>query len=441
MRASTDVLQPVWHRSAVPAPEAPPLGADARCRIAVIGAGYTGLGAALQLAGEGVRPLVLEAGGIGEGASGRNGGQVVPGLKHDPETLAQIGGDSLLDFAAGAADRTFALIRDHALDCDAAQCGWLQPAATAAQLALVQRRAGEWGRHGVAVRLLDREAVRRATGSDSYAGGWIDPRGGRLQPLSYVRELARAAMAKGARVHARSPVESLTRRDGRWMLRVNGREVSAEAVVLAAGAYDRRLVPGLARSVVPSQSVQIATDPLAPGLRAEILPAGLPVSDSRRLLKYFRLDRDGRFLIGGRGSFGDGDSGRHVEGLRRWAERLYPQLRGVPWPHRWSGRIVLTLDHLPHLHCPEEGLYAALGYNGRGVAMATQVGALMARLCLGLPWRESPLPVSGVRPIPFHALRRPALEAAVVWYRLRDRLEGRAASPPRPSISHQGVSP
>lgn len=426
-KTAEEAQQSVWLFSAVSAPETVPLDGDIDCEVAVVGAGFTGLNAALRLAKEGRSTVVLEQGGVGDGASGRNGGQVVPGLKHDPKALLRIGGSArgkaLVDFAGSAADRTFELIKTNQLNCDARQTGWLQPAVTQSQLTVIRRRAEEWRRYGrVDALVLDSEEVKAATGTDAYIGGWIDPRGGVLQPLSYARELARSAIAKGARVHTESPVEHLSKTCGKWQLRSRSGNVTARQVVLATNGYRQSLLPALNQSIIPSHSAQIATEPLEPEIRRSIFPAGLPVSDSRRLLKYMRFDRDGRFIIGGRGSFGDKDSGRHFAELFRLALQMFPQLDGVRWAHRWAGKIALTLDHLPHIHNPEEGLYAALGYNGRGVAMASQTGILLADLCMGLPHRDSPLPVTSIRRIPLHALRRPALEAAVLWYRILDRM-------------------
>lgn len=415
--------QSVWMETAVEAPQTVPLSDSVSCDVVVIGGGFTGLSAALELAGHGASVCVLEKGQVGDGASGRNGGQVVPGLKYDPEELLVFGGETLLDFAGGAAGRTFDLISRQKLDCHASQDGWLQPAVTSAQMDVLKRRAEQWQRHaGVDVKILSSAEVRAQTGTSVYVGGWIDPRGGSLQPLSYVRQLAIATLAKGARIFSHSAALAMERQNGGWLTRTSTGSVRADKVLVCTNAYRQPILPDLYASIFPSHSVQVATEPLPAPIRESVLPGHLPVSDARRLLKYMRLDPEGRFMIGGRGSFGARDTGRYFDELRACAVSMFSQLAKVKWTHQWAGKIALTFDHLPHIHNPQPGLYAALGYNGRGVAMGTQIGIELARLSVGSSAEECPLPVIPIRKIPLHLLRRPALEAVVLWYRILDRL-------------------
>ncbi len=414
-----------WEATAVPAPATTALNADVRTKVAIIGAGYTGLAAALALAAQGGEPVVLEAGSVGFGASGRNGGQVIPGLKYDPDTLATMvppdRAAALVAFAGSTATRTFELVRKYQLRCEAADDGWIQPAHSARQLRTVTERARQWQRHcGIEPTFLDGAAVKRLVGTDVYRGGWIDPRGGQLQPLSYARELARVAMAAGARIHTGSRVSAMVRDGERWRLAVNGHTVSADKVIVATNAYADGLVPGLAPSIIVANSIQTSTEPLPASLRREVLPAGLPVSDARRLLVYFRFDPAGRFVIGARGSFGAHQPESYFARLRRRAIEMFPALSDVRWDATWGGPFALTLDHLPHIHVPAPGLFASLGCNGRGVALASQLGGLLADLCNGAPAESLPLPVTAVSPIPLHFLRRPALEGAALWFRVLD---------------------
>jgi hypothetical protein len=183
-----------------------------------------------------------------------------------------------------------------------------------------------------------------------------------------------------------------------------------------------RLVPGLERASVPASSIMCATAPLPESQQQEIMPGRLPISDARRLLTYMRYDSAGRFMIGARGSFGLHEPESYFRWLRATARRIYPQLADAAWEDAWGGRFALTVDHLPHIHQPDHGLFTAIGCNGRGIAMMSQIGGLLADLASGeLSSDESPVPVTPLRTIPLHAFRRPALEAVGMWFGLQDR--------------------
>ena len=415
-----------WEATAIPAPPTPPINADLSCEVLVIGAGYTGLNAAIRLAEGGKEVTVVDIGGPGYGASGRNGGQVVPGLKYDPDMLIRKYGEStgqaLIQFAGSAADRTFDLIERYKIPCDAQRTGWLQPAVSKKTLRTVRERASQWQRHtGTEVKLVTASEARDLTGTDEFVGGWIDPRGGVLQPLSYARGLAQVAINLGVRVAGDSAVTHLTKRGASWEAEVNGQNIVAPTVILATNGYTGNLVPGLRTSLVSAASVQVATAPLPEHIRKTILPGGLPVSDTRRILKYMRFDSDGRFLMGGRGSFKTGEPESYFQSLERLAEAMFPQLKGVDWELRWAGTFALTMDGLPHVHMPGEKLYIGLGYNGRGLAMALQMGRLLGALALNDDHEGSPFPISDIRPIPFHGFRVIGAETIGAWYRALDR--------------------
>ena len=420
----------LWVATAMPAPECSPLGVTVDADVCVIGGGYTGLSCALSLAESGTNVVVLEAQGIGHGGSGRNGGQVIPGLKQDPDDLLAIldcaDAERMIELAGSAADRTFALIERHRIDCDARPGGWLQPAHSVAALKTITSRANGWAKRGAKVELLDKAQTAAALGSPFYHGAWIDRRAGTVQPLSYVRGLARAAIGKGARVFVDSPVQSLRREADRWRVATPQAEVRARTVVLATDAYSDGLWPDLQRNHVGLNSVQIATEVLPSEMLRTIIPCGLPVSETRKLVYYYRLSPDGRFIMGGRGNV-EGNVPEHVfDSLRMVSERLFPQLKGVRWPFRWWGQVGLTLDWLPHLAEPAPGLWSGSGYSGRGVAMATVMGHVLANRVLGGTLARSDpaleFPIRPLRRVPFWSLRKPGVGAAIMWFRLREAL-------------------
>lgn len=417
----------LWAATAAPAPATPPLRGDTKAEIAVVGGGFTGLSAALHLAESGRDVVLVEAGEPGWGASGRNGGQVIAGLKHDPEEIVARHGEDLggrfVALAGGAADFVFKLIERHGIDCKASQSGWIQAAHATTVLPAMQSRARQWQALGAPVTLLNREEAAALLGTRGYVGGLLDRRGGQLQPLSYARGLARAAIQAGARLHGGTQALKLSRQGEGWRLDCSGGSIAAGQVLLATNGYSDDLWPGLKRSVIPAMSYQIATRPLSDNLRRSILPEGHVTSDTRRLLAYYRLDHEGRLVLGGRGRFQESSNPRDFAHILARLKELFPQLGAPEGAFFWAGRVALTLDHYPHLHELAPGLKAALGYNGRGVAMASRMGAVLADWAQGLPQSELPVPVSAMRPIPFHGLRRPVMTLAVAAKRWQDNRE------------------
>jgi glycine/D-amino acid oxidase-like deaminating enzyme len=408
-----------------PPVETPALDGEARADVAIVGGGYTGLSTALHAAEHGLKAIVLEAREPGWGASGRNGGQVIPGLKQDPEELVGLygreRGEVLARFAGGAADLVFGLIDKHRIACRPVRAGWIQPAHRDDLLPTLHRRAEQWAKRGAPVELLDAKACAERIGSGIYVGGWIDKRAGGIQPLAYARGLARAARTAGARIHGGSPARRLTRNGEGWRIETPRGTVIADRVVLATNGYTDELWPGLERTIVPVHSFQIATVPLGDNVAKSILPARSVLSDTRRVSVYYRIDPDGRLMMGGRGCFREPDRPEDFALLERQIRRLFPQAAGAPIEHRWFGRVAITTDHLPHLHEPAPGLLAGLGYNGRGIAMATAMGTLLARRLAGEAMASLPLPAQPLRPIPFHGFHRLGVAAAITYYRLRDR--------------------
>ena len=403
------------------------MGQSRKDDVAIVGAGYSGLAAALQLAESGVSVVVLEAGEPGWGASGRNGGQVIPGLKYDPDELVAMfgpkAGEHLVEVAGGAPDTVFDLIARHGIDCEARRCGWIQPAYAAADLAMIARRAEQWQRRGAPVEVLDRDTTRRLVGSPIYHGGWIDRRAGSVQPLSYARGLARAAQKAGALVCGGSRVSALARDGHRWKVKTaHGPTVSAERVLLATNGYTDGLWPRLRQTVIAANSFQVATRRLSDNLRGTVLPEGHVASDTRKLLLYYRCDHHGRLIMGGRGPFREPTGPSAYRHLERVIGLLFPQLEGVPCEFYWTGRVALTRDHLPHVHQPAPGLTVFLGYNGRGIAMATTLGTLVARNLVAPAGNPLPLPITDIRPIPLHPLHRTYATAILQLYRFRDYL-------------------
>ena len=415
----------LWAATAPPAPAMPPLAAPARAEVCIVGGGYCGLSTALHLAEAGIDTVLIEAREPGWGASGRNGGQVIPGLKYEPvELLEKFGpeaGTALVDFAGHTADVVFDLIRRHGMDVPHTRAGWIQGAHTEAGLADVARRAEQWRAWGAETELLDRAATAQKLGTESYLGAWVDKRGGTVQPLAYARGLARAALAAGARIHGGTAATRLERRGERWLVETDqGHTIDAARVLIATNGYTGDLIPKLKRTIIPVNSFQVATRPLSDNVRRSILPEGHVSSDTRKLLLYFRQDHQGRLLMGGRGPLREPTGPDDWAHLERVLLKLFPQLGSVDTEFRWCGRVAVTRDFLPHLHQPAPGLTVDIGCMGRGVGLQSAMGVALARYLATGDARHLPLPLVPISPIPVHALNKLYLAAVIAWYQLTD---------------------
>jgi glycine/D-amino acid oxidase-like deaminating enzyme len=422
----------LWYGTSAEAPvDCPPLDGDRRTDVAIVGAGYTGLSTALHLKEMGVDTVVLEAREPGWGASGRNVGQVIAGLKHEPAEMERLFGPEtgghMWRVGGRAPDFLYGLIRRFDIRCDLINAGWIQPAVGDRGLRAAAARAEQWAERGVDCEILGRDAVAKLTGVTGYDGGWLDRRGGSVQPLALVRGMARACLGLGVAIHGNSPVVSLTRDGGRWRVATARGTVIAESVVVATNAYDTGLLPGLGRSIVPVRPVLIASKPLSPNVRGTILPGGEVASDTKRLLTYFRFDAQSRLIMGGRGALGHAPTPTLYEKLRADAGQRFPLIDKGSWQYAWTGWIAMTADHLPHIHNPAPGLWAALGYQGRGVALATAMGRELALRIRGRESARDAWPVTDLRPLPFHSLRRPVLSAMRAAWRVRDRIDARSS--------------
>jgi glycine/D-amino acid oxidase-like deaminating enzyme len=423
----------LWAATACASPTYSSTARDRSADVVIIGGGYTGLSTALHLAKAGAEVVVLEASEPGWGASGRNGGQIIAGLKHDPDTLdATFGtrlGSAMTQTMGGSADLVRALIEQYQIDCHPRFTGWIQGAHGAKPFEeLVVPRCTQWRQRGVEAKLLDRRQMAVAVGSapDAYYGGWFDPRGGVLQPLSYARGLAAAAMREGVTVHAGAPVLAVSRDGDSWRAEIPGGAIKTRKVVIATNAYTDDLWKDLRRTVIPVTSFQIATRPLPAEIGATILPEGQGVADTRRLLLYFRRDHEGRLVMGGRSPVDDNPTLEHSAALQAAIARIFPRAAGQPIEFAWSGKVAITKDKYPHLHILAPGMFAALGCNGRGVAACTMIGKVLADLVSGhAAPADLPLPVTAPDRFALHALRKLGVFALSQYYRLLDMLDSR----------------
>ena len=414
----------LWAETAGPEPACAPLAGAQHTEIAIVGAGFTGLSAALHLAEAGHSVAVLEAVQPGWGASGRNGGQVNPGLKLLPEEVETLyGGEQgrrINAMADRACDLVFDLIHRHAIDCEALRPGYVQGAESRRGIDVLERWIRQWSARGAPVELLSRRETVDLLGTEVYLRGMLDRRGGNIQPLSYARGLARAAMGAGALVHGDSPVSSLDADPGGWKLTSPTGTLVAEQVLICTNGYTGDLWPGLKTAVVPVPSFVAATEALGEERLGAILPGRHAVSETRRVQVYYRLDAGGRFVIGARGNWLDADQAGDAGHVHAEACRLFPALTDVTWQFQWAGYTAMTLSHVPKLMKLAPGLHTGMGFNGRGVAMATMMGK---QLALAVTGEQSDMPIEPLSRIPFHGFRQIGLSYRLITGSLMDRCE------------------
>jgi glycine/D-amino acid oxidase-like deaminating enzyme len=382
----TPLAESLWAATARPGPDTAPLDGDSKTDVAIVGAGYCGLSAALHLAEAGTRVIVLEAREPGWGASGRNAGHCTPDWTyHTPDAVAaKFGrdyGERLNDLQSGAGAFVFNLIRKHGIECDARQRGTISVVRQGndAAMAGARAKAEQWQRRGKAVALLDAEQVAAQVGSDRFQAAMLFREGGNLQPLDFARGLARAAMAAGAAVHGNSAVTGIARENGCWRLSTQGGAVRADAVLLATNAHRSGLWPGLDHAYYPVASVLGATPPLPDDIRTRILPNGHSFAELGAGFFFF-FDAAGRLVIGGGRGLGVNDSSaRAAAWLGRRMNGAFPYLGAISFEHYWGGWLDYSPHKLPGLHELAAGLCAAVGFSGRGVPTATAMGREAAR--------------------------------------------------------------
>ena len=404
----------LWDSSAEESDYASPLDGDVVTELAIVGGGFTGLSTALHAAQRGMECHVLEARQIGYGGSGRNVGLVNAGLWLPPQDVrAKLGeacGAGLIELLGAAPEYVFSLIDRYQIRCEATRNGTIHAAHSPRGYDGLARRAEEWRRLGAPVDLLSRQEAAEKVGTAAFHGGLLDHRAGLINPMGYVRGLARAALTEGAKIATGAKATRLCRDNAKWIVETDHGTVTAKSVVLGTNAYSDDLWPGLKDIFTEISFFQLASEPL--GERAAgILSEGQGLWDTGPIMFSLRRDAFGRIIIGSMGKAIGGTSGLSRRWAARTLRRLFPDLGDVRFERAWHGSIALTPDHLPRIFRLDEGLYTPMGYNGRGITPGTVFGKAMAELLAGGREADLPLPISAVKPARGRALMSRLYEA------------------------------
>lgn len=378
---------PYWWEEAPPTPgdtPAMPRSAD----VAVIGSGYTGLSAALTLARAGRSVVVFDSDTPGIGASSRNGGMLGSWLKPSLDTLTRRYGPeaarALFAESREAYDFLGRFIADETIECDYAETGAFTGIVKPAQYEAMARETERLSRTiGVEADMVPRSEVRNELGTDIYCGGRVTHRRAGLHPARYHAGLIGRVRESGATVAGNCPVTAIQRNGGDFTVTTPHASLKVRNVVVATNGYTGPVTPALRRRVIPVTSYMIATAPLSPNLMATLMPKGRMLTDSNRLLCYFRPSPDNtRVLFGGRPAYTAIGPKLAAERLSRHMTRIFPELRDVELTHSWFGYIAYTFDRLPHVG-EHDGMHYAMGYCGSGVVMSTWLGRKAALRLLG----------------------------------------------------------
>ena len=423
---SKSIFAPSYYQAtATPSPVHPPLSGEISADVCIVGAGYTGLSAAVELAEAGYRVVVVEAETVGHGASGRNGGQICTGFSSGQDKIAaQLGKDDARRCFA-IAEESKRLITDrierHDIDCDL-RWGYLHVLPKPNRLDGLRAWKDEWDALGYTdTQILDADELGEKLGTRAYHGALREGRAGQFHPLNYCIGLARAAVAAGATIHEHSPATEVDTGQKPFVRTVAGK-VNARFVIIACNAYLGRLVPKLYGKVLPVTSYIIATEPLGENRARAMIRDGEAVADTNFIVDYFRITPDTRMLFGGRASYTTMEPAHLAPDMKRSMVEIFPQLRDAKVDFAWGGYIAITHNRIPDCGRLSPTAYYAHGYSGQGVALAGMYGKLMADAVRGTAERFDLL--SRVRHLPFPGgpVRVPLLAAAMLFYRMKDAL-------------------
>ena len=413
-----------WYQASAPGfTGSGPLKSDIRADVCIIGAGFTGLSAALELARAGRKVVVVEARKVAWGASGRNGGLVCtgfsPGMEKFENQLGLETARTCFSIAEEAKDLLKSRIRDLKIECDL-KPGNIIAAARPGHISRIEEYAGEFIRYGYdRFEILDKAGLRQKLDSPVYHGGLVDAGAAHIHPLKFARGLARAAIRAGVAIHEDSPVIQV--HDGTpARVRTKSATITAGHVISACNAYIAGLLPALHRRVMPVASYILATQPLGEKRARSLIRDNEAVEDSNFVVDYYRLSGDHRMLFGGRASYSGlhpGDLGSY---MRPRMLRVFPQLADVSIDYAWGGYIAITYSRLPDAGRLGKSIYYAHGYSGQGVALSGMFGKLVAQAVMAVSDRLDIFAQLKHPPFPGGWLRRPALAAGMLFYRLKD---------------------
>lgn len=423
----------LWYATAASAPHTEPLSGRVQADVCIVGAGYTGLTTALELAKTGINVVLLERQEIGFGGSGRNAGHCTPTFTHYslPELRRMLGepwAERLIERQTRANDRVSSMIRDYQIDCEWVQNGYVMGAQHKGAMDEIRRKVETYNAVGAKTRLLDRDEVEAVTGSTRFDGGWLHEEAGHLNPLGYARGLGRAVIQERGKIFTGSAVTGCERDiTGGWKVKTDRGEVVASKVIFTTGAYTVGGWPKLDRTFKIQRVFVAATQILSEETRRTVLPQNTTIHDGRGDIYVYKYNAEGRIVAS---MFPMGRRGRDMAYTRQvMSERLkwlHPKLREeIRWEYFWFGELDMQYRTVPRFYGLAPGVVALTGLSGRGVPTGSMLGSILSEWALGKPENELALKLEPLKAAPFFMGFAPAM--ALRYYRLRDNISTKLA--------------
>ena len=408
-KENKNISHGLWAATAPAKPELTSIKGDQKTEVAIIGAGYTGLSAALHLAKKERQCIVLEARDIGFGGAGRNVGLVNAGLWLMPEDVVNLVGreygERLIKILGASPDLVFGLIKEYEIECEALRNGTLHCADSQKGYKALELREKQWLERGAPVKLLGKDEAAARTGSNCFYGALLDRRAGTIQPLAYAYGLAGAALKEGAILYEQSPVVDIDKNKDGWKLQTPTGTVWAKSVIIAVQGYADHAFKQYQKDLVPFNFFQFATSPLSKDILKSVLPERNGAWDTNLILSSYRIDATGRLIVGSVGMLEGFANDLHEKWVKRTIAKTFPHIGDINLEYGWYGRIAMTNNHIPRFHVLDKNMVMVTGYNGRGIGPGTVFGKLLSEYITQGVTGNIPLPISKIDPISFRNLK------------------------------------